>query len=106
MNDKILSLLGICRRAGKMTIGADPAVESVVKGKSKLIIYANDFSVKSLKPVVLQADMNNIKVLKLNRTKEELSFALGKLCGVLSIEDKGFADKFIVLIESEQREEQ
>lgn len=106
MNDKILSLLGLCRRAGKMTIGADPTVEAIAKGKSKLIIYANDFSVKSLKSVELHAKMHDVKVLKLNRTKEEISFALGKLCGVLSIEDNGFANKLTMLIESEQREEQ
>ena len=105
MNDRLLSLLGLCRRAGKLVIGADPSVESVTKGKSKLIIAAQDFSPKSLKPVALQAHQHNIRILSIRRTKEELSFALGKLCGVLSVEDKGFADKLETLIDSEQRGE-
>ena len=105
MNDRILSLLGLCRRAGKLVIGADPTIDSVAKGKSKLIIAAEDFSKNSLKPVLLSAHQHNIKVLTLKRSKEELSFALGKLCGVLSVEDKGFADKLIQLIDSEQRGE-
>lgn len=105
MNDRILSLLGICRRAGKLVIGADPSVESILKHKSMLIIYASDFSPKSSKPVLEAAHKNNVKTLKINRNKDELSFALGKLCGVLSVEDKGFADKLTKLIENEQRGE-
>ena len=46
-----------------------------------------------------------MRVLEVNRTKDEISFSLGKLCGVLSVEDKGFADKLAMLIEGEQRGE-
>ena len=73
--------------------------------KAKLILYANDFSQNSLKPVLLQAHKQNVRVLEVNRTKDEISFSLGKLCGVLSVEDKGFADKLAMLIEGEQRGE-
>ena len=68
-------------------------------------MYANDFSQNSLKPVLLQAHKQNVRVLEVNRTKDEISFSLGKLCGVLSVEDKGFADKLAMLIEGEQRGE-
>lgn len=101
MNDRILSFLGICRRAGKLVIGADPSVESIQKRRAKLIIFASDFSQRSAAPVLAAADEYNIKTLTINRSKDELSFAIGKLCGVLSIEDEGFADKLIVLIENE-----
>lgn len=102
MNDRLLSLLGICRRAGMLVIGADPSVESINKHKSRLIIFADDFSQKSLKPVLSAAHSSNIKTFRINRSKDELSFALGKLCGVLSVEDKGFADKMVQIIEDEQ----
>lgn len=105
MNDRILSLLGICRRAGKLVIGADPTVESITKRKSRLVLYASDFSRKSSKAVLEAAHKNNVKTFDINRNKDELSFALGKLCGVLSVEDKGFADKLTQLIENEQRGE-
>lgn len=105
MNDRILSLLGLCRRAGKLVIGADPCIDLMAKSKAKLILYANDFSQNSLKPVLLQAHKQNVRVLEVNRTKDEISFSLGKLCGVLSVEDKGFADKLAMLIEGEQRGE-
>lgn len=102
MNDRILSFLGICRRAGKLTIGADSAVESIAGGKAQLILYADDFSRNSLKPVLAQAERAGVTALKLNRSKDELSAALGRLCGVLAIEDKGFADKLRQMTEAEQ----
>lgn len=77
----------------------------MAKSKAKLILYANDFSQNSLKPVLLQAHKQNVRVLEVNRTKDEISFSLGKLCGVLSVEDKGFSDKLAMLIEGEQRGE-
>ena len=77
----------------------------MAKSKAKLILYANDFSQNSLKSVLLQAHKQNVRVLEVNRTKDEISFSLGKLCGVLSVEDKGFADKLAMLIEGEQRGE-
>ena len=102
MNDRVLSLLGLCRRAGKLVIGAEPCIESITKNKSNLIICANDFSRNSAKPVLEKAHQSNVKTLILNRSKEEISLALGKLCGVVSVEDKGFAKKFTELINSEQ----
>lgn len=102
MNDRILSLLGLCRRAGKLVIGANPSVESITKRNSHLIIFANDFSKLSAKQVLETAHKNNIRTYCINRSKDEVSFALGKLCGVLSIEDKGFANKLEQLIKDEQ----
>ncbi len=102
MNDRILSLLGICRRAGKLVIGAEPSIESITKKKSQLIIYANDFSRKSAKPVLEASHKNNVRTYSVNRCKDEISLAVGKLCGVMSVEDKGFAEKLVQLIENEQ----
>lgn len=49
MNDRILSLLGICKRAGKLITGADTTIDSIRKSKAKLVIFANDFSKSSKK---------------------------------------------------------
>lgn len=101
MNDRILSLLGICRRAGKLIIGAEPSIDSIQKHKARLIIFASDFSKGSAKPVLAAAHEGGVKTLTLKRTKEEVSVSVGKLCGVAAIEDKGFADKLNTLIENE-----
>lgn len=101
MNDKILSLLGICRRAGRLIIGVQPTVDSIQAKKAKLIIFANDFSQRSAKPVLEAAHSHNVKTITINRCKDELSVALGKLCGVAAVEDDGFAKKLILLNENE-----
>lgn len=101
MNDKLLSFLGLCRRARKLTIGAEACEKSLREGKSRLIIYANDFSRSSLKAVLNAAERAQTEALEVNRSKEELSLALGKLCGVMSVEDKGFAEKLRTMIKDE-----
>lgn len=98
MNDRLLSFLGICRRAKKLVIGADVAAQSAKEGRSRLILCASDFSQSSLKRVSEAAVQNGVPVITLGYSKEELSLALGKLCGVLSIEDDGFAAKLTQMI--------
>ena len=48
MNDRVLSFLGLCRRAKKLVIGAEVTEESVREGKSLLVLYACDASQNSL----------------------------------------------------------
>ena len=93
MQDRLLSFLGLCRRAKKLVIGAETTVESVESGKSQLVLYASDFSRGSLKKVLHAAERCGVEAMMLPRNKEELSIALGRLSGVLSVEDRGFADK-------------
>lgn len=100
--DRLLSFLGLCRRAGKLAIGAQVAAESIESNKSRLIIYASDFSGNSLKPVLAAAREHSVEVLMINRTKDELGFSLGKLCGAASVEDAGFAAKLSQMIKDEQ----
>lgn len=101
MNDRLLSFLGICRRAGKLVIGAEPAAESMRSGKSQLVLYAKDFSQNSLKQVLRAAEETGVSALKTDCGKDELSCALGKLCGVMSVEDAGFACKLREMIEQQ-----
>ena len=46
MNSKIINLLMICRKAGKLVMGYDSAKESAEKGKACLIITASGLSPK------------------------------------------------------------
>ena len=82
MNDRFLNFLGLCRRAGKMKIGCDTVIESVELGNAKLVLSALTGTTYEI----------------LDYSKDELSFALGKTCAVLSVEDEGFAKKLSELI--------
>ncbi len=105
MNDKILSLLGLCRKAGKVTIGSEAVIDMVIKQKSKLVIMAKDVSENTEKKILINSHKNNVKALILNRTKDELSTALGKFCAVISINEVGFGNKLEKLISEENQQE-
>ena len=97
-NDRLLNFLGLCKRAGRLISGAETVTNTVREGKAKLVLYACDVSGNSLKGVVRAAEDRGVPVRELPRTKEELSFALGKHCGIVCTTDDGFAQKILDLI--------
>lgn len=98
-NDRLLSFLGLCKRAGYLISGADTVAKAINDDKALLALYASDASANSLKNVLKTAGLKNIPALMLDRSKEELSFALGKHCGIVGVTDRGFADKIKSMIE-------
>ena len=106
MNDRLLSFLGICRRAGKVVIGNDPVREAIETDKAFLVMVASDISGNTLKKINTAVNEGNVPCYTVNRTKDEISFSLGKACACLAVIDKGFADKFVELILAEQKKEE
>ncbi len=104
MNDRLLSLLGICRKAGKMAIGFDPAVDCIETDKTKLVLAASDISANTAKKLKAVAETKGVDFIYIKRTKEELSFGLGKTCALVAITDSGFEKKLRELILSECNE--
>lgn len=103
MNDRLLSLLGLCRRAGRLVIGADPVREAVEADKAFLVLSASDISQNTEKKIRASVEAKgNVNYCIIKRTKDEISFSLGKTCAVLAIIDEGFAKKLLELISAEQ----
>lgn len=99
--DALLSFLGLCRRAGKMTLGCDMVTESVASGETRLILMASDISTHTENDVKAAAEGKNVKIIKILQNKEQLSMALGKTTAVLSVNDNGFAKKTVTIIETQ-----
>ncbi len=93
-----LNLLGLARRAGKLSLGFDSAEESVIKKKSRLIITAVDISERTLSAFYKKAESNNINIIASNIPMADLGAAVGKLVGVVSVNDEGFAKKLQQLL--------
>lgn len=104
MNDPILSLLGLCRRAGRMSIGCDPVKSSILKGETRLVLFAGDISRNTEKDIMYLIEEYHKELIRLNSTKDEIGTALGKYASVVSINDAGFAKKIKKLC-SEQQEQ-
>ena len=98
MTDRLLSLLGLCRRAGRLTLGFDPVVDSINLKKAKLVIAASDCSHHTAKDTLTVCHKMGVKSYVVPYTKDEISLAVGKYTAVLSITDDGFAKKAETLI--------
>ncbi len=94
MNEKFLSLLGMARRAGKLSLGHDAAKGSLVSGKAKMCILSCDTSER------LQNEFKNlsntqgkdIPIFTVECTMFELGHAVGSKAGVITVDDEGFAE--------------
>lgn len=95
--NKILSLLGIARKAGRLSLGNDPAVEAMKSGQTHLVLVASDLSQRTLKGIYHTAEEELIDVLKMDTTMDEIGVALGKRTGIIAVNDAGFAKKLRIL---------
>lgn len=93
MNRKLTGLLGLSRRAGRMTTGYDAVAALVAAGEDVLILLAADLSEKTEKELRFVIGEKPVTLLRLPLDKAEIAGALGlqKPVGVCAVSDKGFA---------------
>ena len=93
MNNKILTLLGFASKAGKLSYGQAASLEAMQRQKTKLLVIASDVSAKSQKELKFHAEKYNAPYLILECVAiTELSNAVGRNCGAVSVNDNSFAD--------------
>ena len=99
MNDKILTLLGFASKAAKLSFGFDAVKTALTQSKSKLVLIANDVSPKSKKEVLFFSEKFKSKALVLaNYDMETLSHAVGRKCGIVSVNDASFSEGLLSAI--------
>lgn len=98
-NERILSLLGIARRAGKISLGHDAAIGAIVRNKAKLCIMSAEASARLQKEMshACSYDEKNIGVIVLEESITALSAAVGCKCAVLTVDDEGFSKSILSL---------
>lgn len=99
MKNRVLSLLGIARRAGRLSLGHDAVQESIEKGEAKLVLLARDISPRTAEKVQDTAKRQGVPLIGMADTMDEIGMALGKRIGVLSVNDQGFAKRLTELAE-------
>ena len=85
MENKLLSLLGLARRAGKVEPGFDAAVGAAQSGKAALLLAAGDISEKTVKNLRYEGDRAGIPTLRVSSGMEALGQACGMRAGVLAL---------------------
>lgn len=92
-NDKVLMMIGLCKRAGKITSGAYLCERDIKAKRTKLIIIAKDTSDNSKKAIMDACNYHNVEFIEYGKMTE-----LGNSVGaegartVVSVNDTGFAD--------------
>ncbi len=99
-NPKLLSLLGMCRRAGKLSCGHDAAVGSVRSKSAKLCLLSSDASQRLTKEIEREAGFEGreIPVRVLYSGMEEIGRATGLKSAVVTVNDEGFAKTMLGLL--------
>lgn len=95
MDNKTLSYIGLCKKAGKLTQGSALTVEALRAGKVRLAVLSSDCSNNTEKRVSDCCSYRNIKCIKLPYTMEQLGKALGSSGNVSAagITDEGLSLK-------------
>lgn len=91
--NKLAGLLGMARRAGRLSIGFDASVAAAESGKTALILLVTDVSPKTAKECAFAAETYGVRVMNLPLDKAALADAIGmhKPVAVIAVCDSGFA---------------
>lgn len=98
---KYLSMLGLARRAGRLSMGHDMALDSIRKRKSKLVLFSSDISPRLIAEVETASGkyLPSLPCARLEETMDEIHCALGYRAGVISVNDINFANRILELID-------
>lgn len=92
INNKILGLIGLAMKAGKVSFGADSVEQDIQKKKVKLVIIAEDSSERTKLKFYNICDKFNIPIMIYSNI-EELSKSIGKSNkAIVGIKDINFAN--------------
>ena len=96
MDDKLLGILGLARRAGKLTFGNDAVIKDIMAGKAFVVIIAKDAVLRTIKNIETVCKQYGIEMIKVPKDKFELGYAIGRgETAVAAVTDKAFSTKVL-----------
>jgi ribosomal protein L7Ae-like RNA K-turn-binding protein len=99
-NKRIMGMLGIAAKAGRLKSGEFQSEESVKSGRARLCILASDASERTSKHFRDMCEYRHIPVYKADIGKDALGQTIGRGQRTsVTIEDKGLADNILRLID-------
>lgn len=91
MSDPALNLLGLCRKAGKLSLGHDACKLAVNSGKAKLCIVCSDASDRLRDEISGMTQSRNVKTVFSEYSMLDIKQSTGFKAAVLTVDDEGFA---------------
>ena len=103
MNQKFLDLLGLCRRAGKLSGGHDAAFGAIQHGKAAACFLTADASerLKAEFQRTVRYHGRRVPLYELDGTRADIASATGSGFAVFTADDPGFAKRLIQLLNEE-----
>ncbi len=99
--DKVLSMVGLAMRAGKVTSGEFSTEKAVKRGRAVLVLVAGDASENTKKMFENMCAYYQVP-MRVYGTKASLGHAIGKeLRASLAVLDRGFAGSILKLVNPE-----
>lgn len=96
--DKLINLLGLAQRAGRLISGEEQVIQAIRKNKVQLVFLAHDAGPNLQKKITDKSNYYKIEVSTVFSTLE-LSAAVGKPRKVIAVADTGFSKKMRTLME-------
>ena len=98
INSKICGLLGLARRAGKLSFGTEACKQDIEKNKIKLIIIAKDSAERTKMNFKNICKEKNIPIFEILNI-EEISNSIGQNNkAIIGIKDINFSNEIIKII--------
>lgn len=97
LTNKILNLIGLAKRAGKLITGEELTVKAIQADRAQLVFLASDASKNLNKKIADKARTYDVHVIQIF-SENELSRAIGANRKVVAVVDDGFAKKMESLL--------
>ncbi len=98
----IMNLMSICRRAGKLTLGMDEVKGSVRSGKAYIVLVTKDLAERSLGEITRVCEEYDTPIYQITESMYDVGSALGKVYGIMSVTDAGFAKAAVKRLTSQK----
>lgn len=96
--NRVLGLIGLSAKAGKVECGADAVEECIKRGKAKLVIVSEDAADRTKKNFEFLSKQQRVNFV-IYANKDELSKTIGKNNkAVLAIKDKNLSSEIYKII--------
>lgn len=99
--EKLLNLLGLAMRAGKLVTGEEGVLKEIRGQKAKLVLIASDAGSSTTKRIQDKSKYYEINYFA-GFSQATLSHAIGRSRTIIAVMDAGFAKKMQELIQSKQ----
>ena len=91
--DKLLNLIGLAKKAGKLEVGEEPVGAAARSKHARLILIASDAADNTRRRALHFGEAGECICLEIPPTKEDLGRALGRTsCALLALTDRSVSE--------------